>query len=57
VKLIIEAAIGGKMPDLIKKKIDHRLYCHHYHFTTMSLYIGHGSEQKRKTQQRGIVHQ
>lgn len=33
VKLIIEAATSGKMPDLIKKKIDHRLDCHHYHFT------------------------
>lgn len=33
VKLIIEAASGGKMPDLIKKKIDHRLDCHHYHGT------------------------
>jgi hypothetical protein len=46
VKLIIETATGGKMPDLIKKKIDHRLDCHHYHFTTVSLYVGHWSQKK-----------
>jgi hypothetical protein len=49
VKLIIEAAIGGKMPDLIKKKIDHRLYCHHYHFTTMLDMVAN--------KEGGIVHQ
>jgi hypothetical protein len=48
VKLIIEAATGGKMPDLIKKKIDHRLYCHHYHFTIVSLYVGHWSNNNKK---------
>jgi hypothetical protein len=47
VKLIIEAATGGKMPDLIKKKIDHRLYCHHYHFM-VSLYVGHCSNSRRR---------
>jgi hypothetical protein len=52
VKLIIEAATSGKMPDLIKKKIDHRLYCHHYHFTTVSLYVG-----QKKEEEGGIVHQ
>lgn len=48
VKLIIEAATSGKMPDLIKKKIDHRLDCHHYHFTTVSLDVGQWSRRRRR---------
>lgn len=42
-KLIIEAAMDGKMPDLIKKKIDHRLDCHHYHCAAVSLDVGQSS--------------
>ena len=41
--------MDGKMPDLIKKKIDHRLDCHHYHCAAVVVSLDVGQSGREET--------